>query len=202
MLQTADAAQRDPLAGLRVEPENEAILTKRKESTGNSLGLTSGRVFLAQAHDAWAAAYELAAERIVAALGEHIVRIEHVGSTSIPEVRAKPILDILVGVRDFDDASACVPPMTAIGYTYRGENGIPRRHYFIKGDPRTHHVHMVEVESDDWRETVRFRDLLRMNPGLAGQYARVKERLARIYPNDREAYQREKDKVVRSILGR
>jgi len=67
--------------------------------------------------------------------------------------------------------------MIAIGYIYRGENGIPRRHYFVKGDLRTHHVHMVEIGSDKWRETMKFRDLLATNPTLASEYAREKGRL-------------------------
>jgi len=166
------------------------------------LGLASGEVTLARAHDAWAAAYEEERVRIVAAVGEHLLDIQHVGSTSIRNVPAKPILDILIGVRDFDEATVCVDPMIAIGYTYRGENGIPRRHYFVKGDPRTHHVHMVELGSHTWRETLRFRDLLRGNPALAGEYAREKERLALMNSGDREVYQREKDMVVESILAR
>lgn len=166
------------------------------------LGLASDKVTLARAHDAWAAAYQQERARIVAALGVQLLDIQHVGSTSILNVPAKPILDILVGVRDFDEAIACVGPMIAIGYTYRGENGIPRRHYFVKGDPRTHHVHVVEIGSDNWRVTLRFRDLLRMNPALASEYAREKERLALLHPGNREVYQQEKDKVVESILNR
>jgi GrpB-like predicted nucleotidyltransferase (UPF0157 family) len=91
--------------------------------------------------------------------------------------------------------------MIDIGFTYRGECGIPRRRYFVKGDPRTHHVHIVEVQSDNWKGTLRFRDLLRTNPYLAGEYASEKERLARGHVDDREGYQREKGKVVESILG-
>jgi GrpB-like predicted nucleotidyltransferase (UPF0157 family) len=166
------------------------------------LGLATDKVCLLRAHDAWAVAYERERARIVAALGEHLLDIQHVGSTSIPNVSAKPILDILIGIRDFDEATACIEPMIAIGYIYRGENGIPRRHYFVKGDPRTHHVHMVEIGSDNWREHLRFRDLLRLNPALASEYAREKERLALVHPDNREAYQREKDKVVERILAR
>lgn len=166
------------------------------------LGLARGQVSLARAHKAWAAAYERERAKIAAALGEHIIRIEHVGSTSIPGVPAKPILDILVGIQDFDESRVCVGPMIGIGYRYRGENGIPRRHYFVKGDPSTHHIHMVEVQSDNWKVTLRFRDLLRMHPHLASEYAREKEHLARAYAGDREGYQREKDKVVEGILER
>jgi GrpB-like predicted nucleotidyltransferase (UPF0157 family) len=167
-----------------------------------TLGLASAHVSLMRAHDAWAAAYERERVKIAAALGDQMIRIEHVGSTSIPDVPAKPILDILVGVHDFHDARVCVGPMMAIGYSYRGENGIPERHYFVKGEPRTHHVHMVEAQSENWRITLRFRDLLRIHPDLAGEYSREKERLARMHFDNREAYQREKDRVIESILGR
>lgn len=166
------------------------------------LGLAPGKVFLARAHEGWAAAYEQERTLIVAALGEQLLDIQHVGSTSIANVPAKPILDILIGVQDFDEAFACVASMTEIGYIYRGENGIPRRHYFVKGDPRTHHVHMVEIDSDTWRQIMRFRDLLRMNSDLAAEYGREKERLALLHSGNREPYQQAKDMVVESILAR
>jgi GrpB-like predicted nucleotidyltransferase (UPF0157 family) len=180
----------------------KVVGTKPPGEVAMVLGLASGRVSLARTHDAWSAAYERERARIAAAIGEHVLGIEHVGSTSIPDVPAKPILDILVGVEDFDRARVCVEPMAAIGYDYRGENGIPRRHYFVKGEPRTHHLHMVEVGSDAWSTTLRFRDLLRTHSDLASEYAHEKERLAALYRDDRGAYQREKDEVVERILGR
>jgi GrpB-like predicted nucleotidyltransferase (UPF0157 family) len=72
----------------------------------------------------------------------HTLEVQHVGSTAIPGVSAKPVLDVLVGVAGFDEAVCALRPL---GYCYRGEHGIPRRHYFVKGDPRTHHLHMVEA---------------------------------------------------------
>jgi len=167
---------------------------------GIVLGLASGKVCLTLAHEAWAAAFEAERARIVATLGEHLLEIQHIGSTSIPNVPAKPILDILIGVRDFDEATVCIEPLVALGYRYRGQHGIPRRHYFVKGDPRTHHAHMVEIGSDSWNATLRFRDLLRTNPALAAEYASEKQRLARLYSDNRDMYQREKDKIVESIL--
>lgn len=165
-----------------------------------TLGLASGHVSLARAHVAWAAAFAEEKAGILAAAGQHVVAVEHVGSTAVPNLPAKPILDILVGVRDFEEARVCVAAMEALGYTYRGEHGIPRRHYFVKGEPRTHHLHMVEVRSETWRSTLRFRDLLRRRPDLARDYARAKERLATLHPRDRQSYQREKDKVIDAIL--
>ena len=103
-------------------------------------------------------------------------------------------------MQDFEEARVCVGAMLTLGYTYRGENGIPRRHYFVHGEPRTHHVHMVEVQSEEWRSTLGFRDLLRTRSELASEYAREKERLAESCSRDRESYQREKGKVVERIL--
>ena len=90
--------------------------------------------------------------------------------------------------------------MEGLGYDYRGENGIPRRHYFVKGDPRTHHVHMVEKDSRDWRITVVFRDFLKSHPEAADKYADAKMCLATKYAHDRGAYQQAKDEVVERIL--
>ena len=80
------------------------------------LGLASGKVSLVRAHAAWAVAYQQERVRILAALSTRLLDIQHVGSTAIPNVAAKPILDILIGVRDFDEAAACVEPMIEIGY--------------------------------------------------------------------------------------
>lgn len=169
------------------------------------LGLFSGQVRLARDHGAWAAAFEDEAARIVAVLGDGAVAIEHVGSTSMAGVPAKPILDLLIGVEDFEAARVCVAPMESLGYVFRGEYGITRRHYFVKsadaaGRLRTHHVHMVELGSEMWTVTLRFRDRLRAHADLAAEYGRAKLDLARIHADDRAAYQREKDKVVERLL--
>jgi GrpB-like predicted nucleotidyltransferase (UPF0157 family) len=166
------------------------------------LGLASGHVSLARTHDAWAVAFAQEKAGILAAVGQRVVDVEHVGSTAIPNVPAKPIIDVIVGVPDFEEARVCVAAIEALGYTYRGENGIPRRHYFVKGDPRTHHLHIVEARSETWRSALRFRDLLRESPEIAGEYAREKERLAKLHPRDRASYQREKGTLVEEILTR
>jgi len=164
------------------------------------LGLLTGEVQLFNAHKTWAVEFELEKARIVNAVGDHILDVQHVGSTAIPNVPAKPVLDILVGVKDFDEASVCVAPLENIGYLYRHEYGIPRRHYFVKGDPRTHHLHMIETDSSDWARTIAFRDFLTRDPGSACAYAEAKRSLAAMYSRDREAYQREKGQVVERLL--
>ena len=139
---------------------------------------------------------------IAEAIAPHTLDIQHVGSTSIPGVPAKPILDILVGVEDYEEAKVCIRPLERIGYLYKGEYGIPRRHYFVQGDPRTHHLHMVERTSDMWRGTILFRDFLRNDPDSAREYAEAKEELAARFSKDRASYQQQKDKVVERILKR
>src|SRR5690242_11674741 len=118
------------------------------------LGLSSGMVRVCPYQAEWAQLYDAEAERIRAAIGPFILDIQHIGSTSVPGLAAKPILDIGIAVADFDEARRCVQPLVAVGYEYRGENGVPRRHYFNLGAPRTHHVHMNEVTSADWQQTI------------------------------------------------
>jgi GrpB-like predicted nucleotidyltransferase (UPF0157 family)/8-oxo-dGTP pyrophosphatase MutT (NUDIX family) len=165
-----------------------------------TLGLDSNRVVLLREHDAWRAAFTEEEQRIVAALAPHAVTVEHAGSTSIRGVPAKPILDIVIGVPNFEQAAIHVAPMEALGYTYRGEFGIPRRHYFVRGEPRTHHVHMLELGGPGWRSILTFRDVLGSNTDLARQYSDAKQQLASAYANDRDRYQQEKDAVVERLL--
>ena len=167
-----------------------------------TLGLTAGHVALDSSHAAWADEFRREKGRIAEAIGPHVLDIQHVGSTAIPGVPAKPILDILVVVEDYDEAAVCIGPLEGIGYIYRGEHGIPRRHYFVQGDPRTHHLHMVERDSESWRGTVLFRDFLRSDPESAREYAGAKEELAAKYARDRPSYQQKKDQVVERILER
>jgi GrpB-like predicted nucleotidyltransferase (UPF0157 family) len=149
----------------------------------------------------WRRAFEREKARLQQAVGEQVLEIQHVGSTAIPGVAAKPIIDIGIAVKDFEDAAACVPPIEALGYTYRGEHGIPRRHYFIQGAPlRTHHLHMVEVMSWDWRSLVLFRDTLIAHPETAAAYLALKQELARRFQGQREAYTDGKASFIEQVL--
>ncbi|MBK8312580.1 MAG: GrpB family protein [Acidobacteria bacterium] len=99
------------------------------------LGLPSGEVQLSRYEAGWRSLFLEEAERLRTGIGGYVLDIQHIGSTSIPGMPAKPILDIGIAVTDFEEAMRCVPPMEELGYIYKGENGIPRRHYFVKGDP-------------------------------------------------------------------
>ena len=156
-------------------------------------------------HDpAWPAAYERERALIARALGDHMLGIEHVGSTAVPGLGAKPIIDITVGVRDLADGERCVGPLEELGYEYRGEAGIPGRLYFSKPTtrPRTHQIHMVPHGSDFWERHVLFRDYLRERPEEAEEYYRLKLRLAAQFRDDRVGYTEAKTEFIESALTR
>jgi len=163
------------------------------------LGLSQNRLTLVPYHKEWPQVYEQDAQQIREALGEHILDIQHIGSTSIPGMIAKPILDIGIAVESFERAAVCIAPLEKLGYEYRGEHGIPRRHYFVRGNPRTHHIHMLEVTSDNWARHLRFRDRLRADPVLAEEYASLKLELSRKYSDNRLAYQDAKSSFIRRV---
>ena len=151
----------------------------------------------------WPARYEEERVRIVEALGAAmagVVAIEHAGSTAVPELAAKPVIDIMIGVREFAHGERCIEPMETLGYEYRGEAGVPGRYYFRKGNPRSHHVHLVEHGGEFWNGHIAFRDLLRERPDIARRYAALKKELATRYGTDRVGYTDAKTPFIESVL--
>ena len=178
--------------------------THRPDSPDSTppLGLNSGELRLSHYRDEWPLLYESEQKIIESAIGEHIEDIQHVGSTAIVDMPAKPILDIAIAVDEFEKATVCIAPLAALGYTFKGENGIPRRHYFTKGKPCTHHIHMVEETSDEWAKLILFRDCLRSDQCVAAAYARFKTSLADRLIGDRVAYQNAKADFIKKVLQR
>ena len=155
-----------------------------------ALGLEDGAVRVVQYDPRWPELYTAEAERILAALRERglALVLEHSGSTAIPGLSAKPILDILAGRSADSDRAPLIAALEDAGYTYRGEQGIPGRDFFRRGDPRSHHVHLATVGSQFWADHLHFRDYLRAHPERAVRYGNVKQTLAQQFPRDREAY--------------
>jgi GrpB-like predicted nucleotidyltransferase (UPF0157 family) len=153
----------------------------------------------------WPAIFDVEA-RALEALFEGGVRIEHVGSTAVPGLGAKPIVDILVGAADLAAVEARIPRIVAAGYRYvkEFERAIPERRFFTRtdGHPGNFHVHAVVAESAFWRDHLAFRDALRADAKLAAEYWRLKQRLAARFPNDRAAYTDGKGDFIRKVLGR
>lgn len=169
-----------------------------------ALGLERHTVALRPYDGRWAELFELERTRLQSVLGSEILAVEHIGSTAVPGLSAKPILDIGVAIEDFEAAFALVPRLEALGYTFRGEQGIPRRHYFVRGphEKRTHHLHMLEHTHPEWHDLLLFRDRLRAQPETVRAYETLKRQLAKQYPNDREAYTNGKYRFIRAVLGR
>ncbi len=151
----------------------------------------------------WPALYEQERAEIAACIGQHILRIEHAGSTSIPGMAGKPTVDILVGVQDWDAARVTFGPLAEIGWEFRGERGMARRHLFRRLNAqgrRTHQLHMLEVTHPAWDAMLLFRDYVRSHPDAAAEYQRLKLDLARRYPNSRGAYTAGKEAFVMEVL--
>ena len=138
--------------------------------------------------------------RIAAACGSVVLRVEHIGSTSVPGLIAKPILDMMPVLRDFEDGFACVEPMRALGYWYAGDYGIAGRHLFVKGAPRTHHAHFLVEGSKEAIRHIAVRDTLRARPDLAARYAALKTDLAAQFGSNREGYAMSKSAFMRELF--
>jgi GrpB-like predicted nucleotidyltransferase (UPF0157 family) len=147
----------------------------------------------------WPRLYEEEHARIVAVLAGLIDGIEHVGSTAVPGLDAKPVIDIMVGVAGREDGERCVAPLEGLGYEYLGEYGIPGRLYFRRGVPRSHQIHMVEKDGEFWERLLLFRDFLRTHSDAVEEYQQLKRELATRFRDDREAYTEAKTAFIRSV---
>jgi GrpB-like predicted nucleotidyltransferase (UPF0157 family) len=164
------------------------------------LGLPKGIVKLEPHSKLWRRLFAEEAARICEAVGEYVLAIEHVGSTSIEGIAAKPIIDMAIAVENLAKGERCIAPLENIGYEYRGEHGIAGRFYFVKGEPRTHHLHLVLATSDFWRSHLLFRDYLRENPSVAEEPERLKIDLAEKFPDDRDSYLESKGVFIEKVL--
>jgi GrpB-like predicted nucleotidyltransferase (UPF0157 family) len=155
----------------------------------------------------WPDAFEMAASELAAALEPWVVAIEHVGSTAVPGLAAKPVIDIQVGVRSLDQSEEIVAAVEALGYEYVSEleEDLPQRRYFRRWSRgrRSHQVHLVErTDTDWWHRHVAFRDWLRTHPEARDAYAALKQRLAADHADDRVTYTDQKTAFIRTIEAR
>ncbi len=148
----------------------------------------------------WSSQYEQEKQQILLALGENMTNIQHIGSTSVPGLAAKPVIDMLLGLKQIPPFPKQILCLEAIGYSYFGELGIPGRHYFCKGMPRTHQIHAVLVDSEFWERHILFRDFLRSHPQAAQRYEEVKRKLAQKFADDRDRYTNSKTPLIEQLL--
>jgi GrpB-like predicted nucleotidyltransferase (UPF0157 family) len=152
----------------------------------------------------WPVAFEAERRLLEPVIGEYVVGgIHHVGSTAVPNLPAKPIIDILVGIHDLDTARPCIDLVARLGYVY-GPCPTYELHWFCKPDPgrRTHHLYLVPVGSPLYRDELKFRDYLREHRDSRDEYARLKRSLAVKFRRDCEGYIEGKTEFVRDVLRR
>jgi GrpB-like predicted nucleotidyltransferase (UPF0157 family) len=167
------------------------------------LGLTYGQVGLVESHLGWPRAFEQLAAELRTALGELAVAVEHVGSTAVPGLVAKPILDIAVGLPPATDADRIIPAIERLGYEFRGDKGDTGGLLFVLEDRPAHrvaHVHVVPHGGEKWRQYLAFRDRLRIDPGARAACAEVKRTLGERFAGDRQAYTAGKAAFVADLL--
>lgn len=152
---------------------------------------------------AWPAAFERERALIAPILGTNAAQIEHMGSTSIPGLPAKPIIDVIVLVDDLEAARGAIPALEATGYSFWADNPDRAKLFLVKGLPpaphRTHHLHIYE-NADEVERHLIFRDRLRAEPRLRDAYLALKTDLASRFRNDREAYTNHKADFINEVV--
>ncbi|HEX6185879.1 MAG TPA: GrpB family protein [Pyrinomonadaceae bacterium] len=150
----------------------------------------------------WRDAFEAEAKLIADALGENVVAVHHIGSTAIPNIFAKPVVDLLVEVRDVAEVDGRSSAMESLGYEVMGEYGTPGRRYFRKDNQqgiRTHHIHAFEAGSAEVERHLAFRDYMTAHPAEAQRYSELKRKLAEENPQNIDGYMDGKDGFVKEM---
>ena len=170
-----------------------------------NLGLKASLNLLVAYDPLWPAAFEEERVRLAKALGPVVKGIEHYGSTAVPGLCAKPILDIMVGVLPRSEWEKCKPALEDLGYDYAEEAGVPEHYIFGRGrdrTERTHLVHVVEYQGASWRCSIAFRDALQVDAGLRESYAQEKARAAAAASGNRAAYNLQKGPFIAESIKR
>jgi len=164
--------------------------------------MSRASVILEEYDSSWPAKFEEEQDHLLEIAGEwHYGSIEHVGSTAIPGMVAKPIIDVMFGVKSLAESNPAIDVLVKNGYEYWPYKA-EVMHWFCKPSDafRTHHLHLVPFNSSLWQERIKFRDLLRSNSSLATQYANLKRELAASYKEDREKYTEKKWPFIQEVL--
>lgn len=164
-------------------------------------GLKRGTVAVEQHDPEWERVAKATIEKLKRLLGSVALDIQHIGSTAIKNIVAKPIIDIVVGVWDFDGILKLNPVLEENGFIFRGQD-VPNQYLYVCGDAdsRTHHIHVVLCYSIYWNNYVNMRDYLNSHEEDAREYSELKKRLAAEYPEDRNTYTEKKSALINEIL--
>jgi len=167
------------------------------------IGLKRNTVQVVAYRTDWHALFEQEWRVLHQHIGHLVLDIQHVGSTAVPGLDAKPIIDIAVAVASSMVISQCRPLLCALGYLDRGDTGIDGEYLFVKEsapDVRTHHLHIVTRDDPRWGNYLRFRDVLRADETLRSRYATLKKALQERFSQDRKAYTASKHAFIQDIL--
>lgn len=168
-----------------------------------SIGLKRGTVALEEHKIEWEISAQNMIKIIKDILGDDVVDVQHIGSTAIKNIYAKPIIDIVVGVNGFNDIFKHNTQLKENGIIYCREDH-PGQHLYVctdeENDVQTHYIHVVLFESYDWNNYINLRDFLNFNKDKALEYSKLKTLLAAKYPNDRIAYTNGKSELIEEIL--
>ncbi|UOQ95342.1 GrpB family protein [Halobacillus shinanisalinarum] len=148
----------------------------------------------------WSLEFKQEANVLNQIFNQEIVHIDHIGSTAVEGLKAKPVIDIMAVCKDIHSIDTYNEAMAEIGYVAKGENGLPGRRFFEKGGyQRTHHVHVYQKGDSEVARHLAFRDYLRTHPKEVTRYGGVKEDLARRFPYDIKSYIVKKNGIVKEI---
>lgn len=164
------------------------------------IGLKRGTVKLVSYKKSWADEFEKEKKRILNKLGNRIVDVQHIGSTSVSGLYAKPIIDISVGVRRLKDASKLKKDLNSLGYKF--DRVFQQQIFFAKGPDkkRTHYLHLMRYKGSKWMTDILFCDYLRGHKSSVRQYNELKKKLAKDFSNNRQKYSDAKDKFIKETI--
>lgn len=159
------------------------------------------KIEVTEYQEIWPQLFKDESQKIKNIFGEELIAIYHIGSTSVHDLKAKPIIDIMPIVKQIENVDSIIIQMTEIGYESLGENGLVGRRFFRKGgDNRTHHIHVFQVDnSSDIDRHLAVRDYLRTHHEARVKYGHLKEKLAIKFPDDIDSYVNGKDKFVKEL---
>ena len=167
-----------------------------------TIGLTTGTVKLSHYTTLWQKRYQAESRRLTRYTEGAGYRLEHIGSTAIQGLDAKPIIDLAMRVPSLHHLPRWIKRLETAGYSYKGEYGLAGRHFFTRGQPVTHHLHLVAKGSEHWLHWLLFRDYLRTHPAEAEKYNTLKKVLAQKYSHNRDAYTKAKTPLVQRLLAK
>jgi len=172
------------------------------KNMSDGLGLEKGTVKLLPYNSKWKEYFETEKDLLLKKFPGVFLEISHGGSTSVPGMKAKPIIDMFVALGQLDDYKKVKNELEELGYEYRGEEGVPGRQLFAKGPPerRTHNLQLTTKDNEQWTNHILLREYYIKHPDVMRKYESLKETLAEKYPNDRSSYSKGKNDFVNSVL--